>query len=244
MRMAKNIIQSLATHLGVRIVRDLGRDPRSDIRKFMRPTSAPVIFDVGANRGQSVRFFKARFPQSVIHSFEASPTTFRALQENCLSESNVYCWNYALGATRGKQLFLENSNSDMSSFLELSQFGWGKIEGEIWLDLETIDGFCSTRNIEYIDVLKSDTQGYELEVFRGAESLMKQNKIGLLYFELIFSDMYKNLPGVHDIFKFLTDRGFVFVSFYSMHYQRNLASWTDALFAHESLIDTNAETTG
>jgi len=30
----------------------------------------PIIFDVGANEGQSIKRFKSIFPKSIIHSFE------------------------------------------------------------------------------------------------------------------------------------------------------------------------------
>lgn len=110
------------------------------------------------------------------------------------------------------------------------------------MELETLDNFCFQKEIQYIDVLKSDTQGYDLEVFKGAEILMEQNKIGWIYCELTFSDVYRNLPGVHEIFKFLTDRRFFFVDFYSMNYQNNLAGWADGLFVHESLIGTTLKT--
>lgn len=57
----KNMIQSLAAYFGYRIVRAPSIDPRLEMRKFMRQPSAPVIFDIGANTGQSVRYFKENF---------------------------------------------------------------------------------------------------------------------------------------------------------------------------------------
>ena len=241
----RSLVQRLVNHFGYRIIRDFGQDPASDMWKFIRPKSTPIIFDIGANRGQTVQYFKSKFPKSVIHTFEASPTTFRILQENCLTQENVYCWNCALGAARGKQRFLENTDTFMSSFLELGQNGLGQIEREILLDLETIDAFCTENNVEHIDILKVDTQGYELEVFKGAESLMNENRIGVLYFEVMFSDMYENAPKIDDIFRFLTGNDFVFITYYPMQYRQNRPYWTDALFAHKSLINpTNKELIG
>ena len=52
-----------------------------------------------------------------------------------------------------------------------------------------------------VDILKSDTQGYDFEVFKGAQQAMRDNRIGLLYFEFIFSDMYKNLPPFDEVFR-------------------------------------------
>ncbi len=48
-------------------------------------TDSPIIFDVGAHRGESVRFFKSIFPQSTIYSFEPDPDNFDHLRALCQS---------------------------------------------------------------------------------------------------------------------------------------------------------------
>ncbi|WP_446361310.1 FkbM family methyltransferase [Coleofasciculus sp. G2-EDA-02] len=201
----------------------------------------PVIFDVGANVGQSIRKFRRIFPSSTIHSFEPSPRTFETLKQQVNKLESIHLWNYALGSSSGSMNFLENSYSDMSSFLPISEYGWGKIIKETLVEVKTIDQFCHEKNIEKIDILKSDTQGFELEVFQGAENTIKAQKIGLIYFEVIFSDMYKNLPSFGKIYNFLTERDFLLVNFYKFNYQNNLASWTDALFVHNSYIQVDAK---
>lgn len=128
---------------------------------------------------------------------------------------------------------LENSSSDMSSFLPLSEFGWGKPTKETLVEVKTIDQFCHDEKIERIDILKSDTQGFDLEVFKGAERTIRANKIRLIYFEIIFSDMYKGLPSFTQIYDFMTSRDFRLVSFYEFYYQKQLLSWADALFVQK-----------
>ena len=59
---------------------------------------------------------------------------------------------------------------------------------------------------------------------------MQQNRIGLVYFEFTFSELYKDLPTFHEMFHYLTGHNFSFVSFYQTFYQRGLLSWTDLLF--------------
>jgi hypothetical protein len=135
---------------------------------------------------------------------------------------------------------LENTNSTMSSFLPLSKFGWGNIKQETIVEVKTVDQFCQEKNIERIDILKSDTQGFELEVFKGAEHTIKANKIGLICFEIIFSDMYKELPSFAQVCDFLESRDFLLVSFYKFSYQEDLASYTDALFINKSYVRIDA----
>lgn len=233
----KQQIRNIVRKFGIDIIPfsagQIGKNPLDDMLKFLH-NDQPVIFDIGANIGQSITRFRSRFPRCMVHSFEPSPTTFETLSRNCSGLQNVHLWNFALGSTLGQMPFLENSNSDMSSFLPLSKLGWGSVTKETLVEVKTIDQFCEKEKIEQIDILKSDTQGFDLEVFKGAENTIRSNKIGLIYFEIIFSEMYENLPSFSQTFDFLTNRGFRLISFYEFHYQNQLASWTDALFVHES----------
>jgi FkbM family methyltransferase len=234
----KQKIRSFVRKFGFDIVRfnpaQCGLDPLNDMAKFIRNDS-PVVFDVGANFGQSIHKFRSRFPKCLIHSFEPSPTTFGTLEKKVSGLENIRLWNCALGSTTGQMQFFENSHPDMSSFLSPSEYGWGKVIKETLVDVKTIDQFCRDEHIEHIDILKSDTQGFELEVFRGAEDTIRSKKIGLIYFEIIFSDMYKDLPSFTAIYDFLKSRDFLFVSMYQFYYQRQLAGWTDAVFVEKRL---------
>jgi FkbM family methyltransferase len=229
MEIIKKLIRSTAARLGYEIRRQ-PVDAFADMRRFVPAGSAPVIFDIGANIGQSVTTLKAAFPTSVIHSFEPSRDTFARLRENVAGEKNVFVWNCALGSVTGEQLFQENIESDMSSFLELSKAGWGAVEKREKVAVTTIDRFLAEQAIDKIDILKSDTQGYELEVFKGAEQAMRDHRIGLVYFEFIFADMYRDLPPFDQIFRHLIERNFLLVGIYNFHRQNDLASWADVLF--------------
>lgn len=239
----RHIFQNVIRKFGYDIIpfntNKMGENPLLDMKRFLH-NDHPVIFDVGANVGQSIDRFRAQFPLSTIHSFEPSATTFETLFQKASKLRNVHLWNHALGSELGQKKFLENFNSDMSSFLPLSEFGWGRITKETLVEVKTIDQFCLDEHIEYIDILKSDTQGFDLEVFKGAEHTMLAQKIGLIYFEIIFSDMYKGLPPFSEIYEYLTNRGFLLVSFYEASYQKQLASWADILFVHKSYIQSNS----
>jgi len=100
--------------------------------------------------------------------------------------------------------------------------------------MKTLDEYCVENKIPAIDILKSDTQGFDLEVIKGARELLRRKAIHLIYMEVILSDMYKGLPGVDEIYTFLTERGFNLVSFYQYHYQHPGAAWTDALFVNKA----------
>ena len=58
-------------------------------------------------------------------------------------------------------------------------------------------------NIENIDILKIDTQGYEDKVLQGAQNLIKENRIKLIQVEIIFSEIYEDPLQIYDIEKIL-----------------------------------------
>ncbi len=77
-----------------------------------------LIFDVGANKGQSIKFFKSLNPLASIHSFEPSPSTFRKLESNLENQSyeNVYLHKLGLSSSKNKIPFYESVLDETSSF--------------------------------------------------------------------------------------------------------------------------------
>jgi FkbM family methyltransferase len=210
----------------------LGRNPFRDMRALTKAGQSPIVFDVGANLGQSIEEFRRYFARPTIHSFEPSPGTFEELRRRSAGVPDLKLNNAALGSRAESRTFLENKCPDMSSFLEPSVDCWGAIEQRRPVEVWTLDDYCDREGVDRIDILKSDTQGYDLEVLRGAEAMIRRQAIHLIYMEIIFSDMYKGLPRLDEIYGFLADRGFALVSFYAFQFQKDRASWTDALFVH------------
>lgn len=241
MKSAKSTVKELFHALGFDIsryrsnlnsptVNVLGINPVTDVKRLVHKNHRVIIFDVGANIGQSVKRFKHLIPQSEIHSFEPGPAAYRLLRKNVDSYGDVCLNNLALGSSNGEKTLLENSQSDMSSFLQPSDCCWGKIVNQTVVKVTTVDKYCDENSIPYISLLKTDTQGYDFEIIKGARTLMENNRIQLVLMEVIFSNMYKNLPAFDEIFRFLLDRNFKLVSFYQFHHQQGIASWSDALF--------------
>jgi FkbM family methyltransferase len=199
----------------------------------------PVIFDVGANIGQSVIRFKKILPQSQIYSFEPSARPFDQLSIEASLHSDVKAFQFALGSSNGKLTLYENSCSDMNSFLEMGSGGSGSVLGQSTVPVKTVDEFCAEYQINYIDILKIDAQGFDFEVIKGSKQMILSGKIRQIYFEIIFSDMYKNVPRFSEVYDFLLDHGFVLVSLYDFHYQKGVAGWTDGLFIYRPALQNS-----
>jgi len=202
----------------------------ADIRRLLADVPQPTVFDVGANVGQSAKRFSELLPGCQLHMFEPSPTAFKQLQLNTRKIRNVHLCNAGIGAELGTQLLIENDHSDMSSFLRPSSAGWGKVVRETSVPVVTLDDYCTREHVKRIDLLKVDTQGSELEVLKGATTLLAQQNIHLAYLEIIFSELYEGVPRFEDLHRFLARHGLRLVAFYNFVVQDGVASWCDALF--------------
>ncbi|MGO9956462.1 MAG: FkbM family methyltransferase [Solirubrobacteraceae bacterium] len=212
-----------------------GLDVMTDIRRLVSQEGRahPVLLDVGANIGQSVDLFLREFPGCELHCFEPVPSAFRRLQAHVARHSNVHIHQVGVGARPGTAVIIENSYSDMSSMLELGSAGWGTAVARHQVPIVSIGDYCAAHGLMAVDVLKIDTQGYELEVLAGASSLLARGAIRLVYLEVIFSPMYVSGAAAADVFRFLAAHGYALVGMYDFHYRSGRAGWADALFCKD-----------
>lgn len=228
----KDFARATAQSLGYRISQF--REPYSHIRTMTGAVPGLVIFDVGANVGQTIEVLRKTFASPVIHAFEPVPRLFQILEQSLSGRDGIYLNRCALGSKVGVQEFKEAGSSVMSSLLEPDDKGW---DGKGWKDVSrrypvevrTIDTYCTDRGIQFIDVLKTDAQGYDLEVLKGAENIIAKNCVHFIYVEINLSGMYQGQATFDEMYRFLSDRGFVLDSVYEAHDR-----WMDALFVNPS----------
>ena len=226
-RLGKKLLRRMG--IDIRFIPELGFDAYGDMRELVT-AERPVLFDVGANRGQTIEKFRNTFAHPVIHAFEPGRDTFAELQRRMAGIPDLHLNPVALGARAESRTFFDTDPPDMSSLLEQSRDAWGEVKGKYPVTVTTVDDYCAAHGIERIDVLKSDTQGFDLDVLKGAQRMIDARAVRLIFMEITFSDMYKGSPRFDEIYAHLADRRFALVSFYDFYYQRGRAGWTDALF--------------
>ena len=79
-----------------------GIDLIKDIDFYLPRYRVDVVFDVGANIGQSANSYLAGFPDSCIYCFEPVSYTFHRLQDNFKNNERIECYQFAFGSLRKK----------------------------------------------------------------------------------------------------------------------------------------------
>ena len=230
----RTLAKSLMLDLGIEVHRyrsgTLGVDPFRDMRR-LAVAPRPIIFDVGANTGQYTLRFHRCFKDAQIHAFEPS-RAFTELSQKTRRIKNVHLNHFGLGAhDRRTATFNEHESTEMSSFLTLGRDAWGNTQSVRQVQLRTLDSYCAEVGVEEIEILKCDTQGYDLEVLKGASEILGAGRVQMIYTEITLARLYEGLPSMEEIFQFLAGYNFRLVALYNPAYRNDRLGWMDGLFA-------------
>lgn len=166
------------------------------------------IAHIGANLGQEVSTYNEIFPNSYVYLIEPQKLLFQELQKKFKNNSKVTLINKALGNTTGK-VKLNSSSTNKSAASILEPYLHKDIHPEVIFEgseVVSIDKYKNL-NLKNVNFLNIDTQGYELEILRGLEEEIKNIKY--IQTEINNVQLYKKMPLLKDIDKFLKNAGFI-----------------------------------
>lgn len=181
-------------------------------------SNPPVCLDVGAHTGECSRRLLEVFPDAVVHGFEPHPRIFAELHSH-LGDTSARLHKYAIGAAEGSAVLYDLQWQD----------GYGGWQASLSEDVvrthtkdsvqshpvqvTTLDSFLKLEGIGNVDFLKIDTEGFEMDAFRGAAEALKAQRIGVIQFEFselnverreFLCDFQQQLSG-HKLFRILRD---------------------------------------
>ena len=183
------------------------------------------IFDIGAHKGETIKFFLKNFEFEKIYSFEPIPETFELLKKNINLLSNfkkkkIVLENSAVGSAETKisiKQMVESSSSTIRDINQNSKYFNKKKRllysskddffKKIDVNQITLNKYTKINSIEKIDFLKIDTEGYELDVLIGLEN--KIEKVRFILFEHHYHDMIRKNYTFSDINYFLLKNNFM-----------------------------------
>lgn len=179
----------------------------------------PVIFDVGANRGEYARLVRQHLPNATVYCFEPAAETAEFLRAKVRDLGAIEVMVEALSDRTGQAEFYDytfnGQPADALASLEQrlpTQLGAIEVARRTRVKLNTVDHFCAERGIEGIDLLKTDVEGHDLSVLRGATQMLQRGSIRMIQFEFgpanlssrtTFYDFWDLLSTQYEIFRIL-----------------------------------------
>ena len=166
-----------------------------------------TFLDIGANVG-----FYSLLASSIVGesgrviAIEPNPKTYRRLTETIEANgiTNVLALNLALGRERGRlSLFMDPASGNDTATL-VSHDGPESVEVEV----HPLDDIAAAHQIDTIDYLKIDVDGFEPDVFAGAKRLLTEGKIKFIQTEICDYWLRLNGSSPDKLHQLITASGF------------------------------------
>lgn len=194
------------------------------LRRLFERMGTDCVLDVGANVGQYRDYLRDQIGYSgLIISFEPHPMCITKLQERARHDLKWIIHGHALGASKGTLDFHQTKDSEFSSFLqpEVDRFA-GQYIGKFNVVERSAPALVKTLNDIYSDLvgeneffrpfLKIDTQGFDLQVIRGASEIL--GKFFAIQSEVSNLPIYEGMPTLAETLNFFDTKGFDLGTFF------------------------------
>jgi FkbM family methyltransferase len=178
------------------------------------------ICEVGARHGYESIALSEYFPEARILSFECNPNTVEVCRKNLASHSNITFFDHALGLKEDVLPFYSflDINHGASSFYKRIDFNQTQqLTGHI--PVKTLKSVMIEQKVDHIDLLCMDVQGFELNILKGLDDLIKKVSYIILeepannnmeeYLPKGVYSHYIGAPNSDEIHDFLKNSGFV-----------------------------------
>ena len=140
-----------------------------------------TILDVGANSGVYALAAAALCPETLVVAFEPVPRVADRLRTNAaLNGDRIVVETVAVSDRDGTaRLHDQEGDHAYSASLEYAMLA-GAYTHSYDVPVVTLDGYCATRRIERVDLMKIDVERHEPQVMEGARRILEESRPALL----------------------------------------------------------------
>ena len=160
-----------------------------------------TILDVGANVGQFASQALEKCPNASLHCFEPEHNAYTELNNNITNEAATLS-NFALGEKPATAVFYVTGDTG-NSFIRPAETKY-----ETTVQVSTVDEYIATHSIQEICLLKIDTEGFEIQVLKGAIESLAAGKISAILAEVGFDPNDTRHVPIEAVRDFLIPYGF------------------------------------
>jgi len=162
------------------------------------------IVDVGANIGDTVALLRSEGVEQPVYAIEGEPQYFNLLKKNLSLFNNVHAIETFLG-----------EKDDRQQFGWISDEGTSKIsdQGDKKIQIKKLDTVARENSFENVKLLKTDTDGFDFKILRGATELIAAHK-PVLFFEYDADFLEEQHDDGLSIFSWFEEAGYNSALFY------------------------------
>lgn len=195
-----------------------------------------TVFDVGSYHGSFVESVLAFNFNVNFHCFEPFSESFTILVKKFQSNQKIKINNVAVSDINGKVQLNVNSYKETNSLLESAKVddsvnGLLQTTGSEIVPVINLSDYCINEKIDFVDLIKIDTQGNSYNVIKGLRPLLLEKKVGYLYVEAEFVELYKEEKLFSEIDILIRNCGYQIIDIYNLNYLNNgKLAWCDVLY--------------
>ncbi len=145
----------------------------------------PVVFDIGSNKGAFSDIFLGEYKDDcMLFLFEPNDKLLSFTQIKYEYQKNIV-YESCAAYKENKDIefkYFENFNNELSSLYEDLSWKQMPMKSKI-VKGRTLDSYAEANKIEYIDYLKIDCEGADMDVLEGCNGLMSSGKIKIIQIE-------------------------------------------------------------
>ena len=196
------------------------------LQKQIGEKDSILILDVGANVGNYSKEILKINSKAIIYAFEPHPETYELLKKNIVV-NNCLTFNFGVGDRREELMLYDYESESGSEHASLYKAVIEDLRNKPSISNKVqiikLDDFLAEQKIEYVDLLKIDTEGNEYKVLLGAQDYLLNNRIAAIQFEFnemnvisrtFFKDFWDLLPN-YNFFRLLPGGGLLHIKEYS-----------------------------